>query len=415
LEEAHRGHGPQPRWPGWPQGDSRKIDYEQLSVLRGGEILRDSLRNLAERIRVPVTNSFPIVVFNPLGWSRDDLVSAHVTLYGDPAPGNIPAFRKGLRLLDEAGTPVPFQIQEYSENISRALELLFVARAVPSLGYKTFYLTRPKNPRSIRKPRPSSWTRNADRQEPRRSAGSNIVENTFYRLTVDSANGRTTLFDKALGLDVCPGMEIVASEERGGNYIGLEPLSGRTLLASLDAVALEENNAVRAVIRIKSRIADIEITQRLALPKDLKRLEIENTVTWKTPRFLRLEQLFPLVETNCSLHYGVPFGECSTDDVMPNTGPRAGDEIKMDSWKNCRFVHDWIHAGTAKWGLNIATDHQLVRLSEGMIRGEMLRGTRFTSAKVVRGGEVASMYYPPPGTYIFHYSLSSAGGDDRPF
>jgi alpha-mannosidase len=50
-------------------------------------------------------------------------------------------------------------------------------------------------------------------------------------------------------------------------------------------------------------------------------------------------------------------------------------------------------------------------LSEGVIRAEMLRGTRFVSVKVVRGDEVTSMNYPPPGTYVFHYSLSSAKGD----
>jgi alpha-mannosidase len=41
----------------------------------------------------------------------------------------------------------------------------------------------------------------------------------------------------------------------------------------------------------------------------------------------------------------------------------------------------------------------------------MLRGTRFVSVKVVRGQEVTSMHYPPPGLYVFRYSLSSAKGD----
>ncbi len=96
---------------------------------------------------------------------------------------------------------------------------------------------------------------------------------------------------------------------------------------------------------------------------------------------------------------------------MPQTGPRAGDEIKYDSWKNSRLIHDWIHAGNADWGLTIASDHQQVRLGENLIRAEMVRGTRFTSVKVVRGNTVDSLHYPPPGTYVFRYSLSSAPGD----
>jgi alpha-mannosidase len=164
-------------------------------------------------------------------------------------------------------------------------------------------------------------------------------------------------------------------------------------------------------MRITSRIADIQITQRLTLPRDLKRLDVENTVEWKTPRFLRVEQLFPLPQRDFALHYGTPFGACATDNIMPNTGPRAGDEIKPDSWHNSRIIHDWIHAGAGAWGLTIATDHQQIRLSEGVIRAEMLRGTRFVSVKVVRGDEVTSMHYPPPGAYVFRYSLVSSEGD----
>jgi hypothetical protein len=404
MDHNHDGQGGR-------RGDNRKIEYMQLSILRGGEILRDRLRNIAERVQMPITNSVAVVVFNPLGWTRNDLVKAHLTIYGDPAPGNIGPWRKGLRLLDEAGHAVPFQVEEYSENISRALELVFVARGVPSLGYKTYYLVAADQPEVFPKAATVTLDDDKDRLEPRRAAGTNSIENAFYRLIVDRATGRVTVFDKELNQEVCQDMEIVANEERGGNYIGVEPLSGRTLLASVDSIGIEENSPVRAIVRITGRIADILFTQRLILPRDLKRLEIENTVEWKTPRFVRVEQLFPLPQRDCALHYGTPFGECATDNIMPNTGPRAGDEIKPDSWHNSRIIHDWIHAGTAGWGLTIATDHQQVRLSEGVIRAEMLRGTRFTSVKVVRGEEVTSMHYPPPGAYIFHYSLSSANGD----
>ena len=143
----------------------------------------------------------------------------------------------------------------------------------------------------------------------------------------------------------------------------------------------------------------------------MKRLDIETTVEWKTPRFIRLQQLFPLTQQNASINYGVPFGSNSITNVLPNTGPHMRDEIQLDSWQQSRHVHDWIHAGNAEWGLTIAADHQQIRLGENLIRAEMLRGTKFTSAKVVRGDDVASMNYPPPGKYVFRYSLSSASGD----
>ena len=83
-------------------------------------------------------------------------------------------------------------------------------------------------------------------------------------------------------------------------------------------------------------------------------MDVENTVEWKTPRFVRVEQLFPLAQSNAAIHYGVPFGASSPENLMPNTGPRASDEIKPDSWRNSRLIHDWIHAGSAEWGLTLA-------------------------------------------------------------
>lgn len=138
---------------------------------------------------------------------------------------------------------------------------------------------------------------------------------------------------------------------------------------------------------------------------------MENVVEWKTPRFVRIEQLFPLVQSDAAVHYGVPFGASSPENLMPSTGPRFGDEIKPDSWRSSRLIHDWIHAGTEEWGLTLAADHQQIRLGEGLIRAQMVRGTRFVSVKVVRGDEVTSVNYPPAGTYVFRYSLSSASGD----
>ncbi len=392
-------------------GDNRKIGYEQLAILHGGEILRDMLRNIAEHVQVPVPNSIPIVVFNPLGWTRDDVVRTHVTLFGNPSPGNLGAFRKGVRLLDEAGNSVPLHVEEYNENISRALVLVFPVHGVPSLGYRTYYLVAAEQPEAFPPAATVRLDADNDRKEPRRPLGSDVLENSFYRLTVDRATGRVTLFDKDLNRDVCKDMEIVATEERGGNYIGIEPPSGRVIYSLVDSVAVEENNPVCAVVRISSRIADIPITQRLTLYRDARRLDVENTVEWKTPRFLRVEQLFPPAQSNAAIHYGVPFGASSPENLMPNTGPRAGDEIKPDSWRSSRLIHDWIHAGTGEWGLTLAADHQQIRLGEDMIRAQMVRGTRFVSVKVVRGDEVTSLHYPPAGTYVFRYSLSSAAGD----
>jgi alpha-mannosidase len=341
------------------------------------------------------------------------VVRTHITLYGNVGPYEIGAFRKGMRLLDEAGNSVPFFVEEWSENISRALQLVFVARGVPSLGYKTYYLVAADKPDAFPETAAVSLDRVKVQRDPRRALGSDVLENSFYRLNVDLATGRVTLFDKALGRDVCRDMEVVAFEERGGNYIGKEPPSGRTIVSMVDSVEVLENNPVRAVVLIKSRIADIPITQRLTLYQGIKQLDIENTVEWRSavPRFVRLRQLFPVVSSNAALNYGIPFGANSADNLMPNAETIRGDEITNESWRRSRHIHDWIHAGAADGGLTIATDHQQIRLGDDVICAEMVRGTKYVSVKVKRGDKMTSMYYPPPDTYVFRYSLSSVPGD----
>jgi alpha-mannosidase len=364
-------------------------------------------------VRIPVRPSVPLVVFNPLGWKRDDLVKAHVTVYGDVVPGNIADYRKGIRLVDESGTDVPFHVVQYSENVSRAHEIVFVASGVPSLGYKTYYLRPADGPPGTSEAAQFTLDKANDVRDPRRSLGLDVMENQFYRVTVDRATGRVTLFDKALRQDVVKDAEIVATEERGGNYIGIEPLSGRTFPQAIDKVEVEENNGVRAVIKITGRLIDIPVTQRLVLYKDLKRLDVENTVEWSLPRLVRVEQLFPYQPSNARVQYGVAYGSNGSDNLIPNTGPHMADEISKQSWLQSRHIQNWIFAGGAEWGLTVATGEQFVRLDPGVLRGQMLRGARFTSVKVVRGDTVGSMDYPPKGVYTFHYSLSSGSGDWR--
>ncbi len=394
-------------------GDERKLQYSQMALLGGGDILRRMLRNIAERVQIPFPGSFPVVVFNPLGWTRDGIVRAHVTLFGDVVPGQLGAFRKGVQLVDANGHAVPFQVLETSENISRALTLVFVARGVPSLGYRTYFL----RPAAGATPGPAAaqvtLDQTRDRREPRRPLGVEVLQNRFYRVTVDRATGAVSVFDRALGRVVTPGMVIAAEEERGGNNVTPELLTGRTIYASVNHVRLVENDSVRTVLRIDERIADIRIVQRLTLYAQLKRLDIENRIRWRRNRLLNIEQWIPLAQPHTAFHYGVAFGENASDRVLPGAGPSAGDEIQPALWHRYREMHGWLFAGSAQWGLTLAGDHPIVALEPQMIRADMIRGQRYTSVKIDRGGRRSSMHYPWPGDYVFHYSLSSGAGGWR--
>jgi alpha-mannosidase len=392
-------------------GDQRKVGYAQAAILQGGQILRESMRNIAERVPFLYPLGTPIVVFNPLSWTRDDVVDAHVTLYGDVQPAELGDYRKAMRLLDEKGVSIPFHVVEYSENISRALQLVFVARGVPSVGYKTYYLVPADKPDAFPKAADLKLDTDNDATNPYRVIGSHVLENQYYRVTVDRALGRIDVFDKELNRLVVRDLEIAASEERGGNSLSVEPRTGRTIINVISSVEIEESNSVRAVLRIAGDVAGIPVTQRLALYRGLRRIDLEDVIDWKPGRFMKLERLFPLQQPGAEVRVGVPFGSAAEADLMPKAGPRHGDEVPPQIWKGWRQIQDWVSAGSASWGITIAADHQFLTIADGVIRAGMLRGTRFNPLTIVRDGRPVLLQQPPAGAYVFRYSLTSGSGD----
>lgn len=200
-------------------------------------------------------------------------------------------------------------------------------------------------------------------------------------------------------------------EERGGNYIGIEPLTGRTIPNVNIRAEIAENSHLRTVVRISGTIAEILVVQRLILYRGLKRFDVENEVHWTQPRLVRLQQLFPLTYERAQVRYGVPFGSNEWDGVIRNAAPHAKDEVSHETWIRSRDIQNWLWAGGPDWGVTIAADHHQLKLVDGVIRAEMVRGTRFTSVRVVRGDQVGSLNYPPTGKYVFRYSVSSGLGD----
>jgi alpha-mannosidase len=336
-------------------------------------------------------------------------VRAHVSLYGDVSPGDIADYRKGLRLVDEAGMSVPFYVEGYSGTVSRAVEIVFVARGVPPLGYKTFFLVPADKPEGF----PNACDLkldNADPAKPKRTLGTDQVESEFYRVTVDRATGRISVFDKDLDRVVAKDLEIAASEERGGDTLSNERPTGRAAINAVSRVEVEENNPVRCVVRIDGQIAGVSVTQRLSLYRGLKRIDLENVVDWQQGRFLKIEQVFPYEQPGAQVRYGIPFGSVAGSDILPNSGPHFGDEVPREVWKRWRQIQDWVFAGTAEWGVTISADRQLITLDEGLIRVGMLRSA-YSPVGIVRDGKPFLRQFPPAGRYVFRYWLTSGKGD----
>ncbi len=391
-------------------GDARKAGYADAAILEGGQILRDSLRNIAERVRHADTKATAIIVFNPLGWSRDDVVRAHVTLYGDVVPGDIQDYRKGMRLVDAQGNSIPFDVEAYSQNMSRALTMVFVAQNVPSLGYKTYYL-EPAEPSAMSAASVVKMDDENDAKSPFRVHGVDVAENQFYRVTIDRVTGRIEIFDKALGRVVSKDIEIVGQEQRGGDAISIFPDTGRTIVNLIKSVTLIRNGAEETVFEIVGEVAGVPITQTLTLYRDLPRIDMENTIQWTPGRPMEIQQVFPTDMPGAEVRNGVPFGSASEADMMPNAGTRGHDEVSNAIWKKWRQIQNWISSSTPEWNLTIGADHQLFTVDKDAIRGDMIRGTTFNQLRTYQDGQPVPVKQPWAGTYVFRYSISSGKGN----
>lgn len=391
-------------------GDDRKIEYATQASVRGGEILRDSLRNIAERVKQPFPVSTAIVVFNPMSWTRDDVVDTHVSLYGDVGTGDrLSMYKNGMRLVDENGTSVAFRELKSAGTVSRGMDITFIARGVPSLGYKTYYLVPAEKNDTF----PDATTVTLDEsntRRPKRTLDSDRFENEFYIVTVDRGTGGITVFDKELNRNIVKDVAVVGTEERGGNSIAIEPYTGRDQLFSPASVEVEQNDAVKTVVSIKGDMAGVPVTERLFLYANLKKIDLETTVVWPQGRFMRVQERFPYDQKDAQIRYGIPYGSAADGDIMPGTGPYQGDEVSPAEWKTWRQIQDWMFVGNADGGFTLSADRQLMIMSPGAVNAGMLRGT-FATQEFQQDGKDHLIQLPYTGTYTFRYSLTSGKGD----
>jgi alpha-mannosidase len=141
------------------------LGYREAIELSKGA-LADSLKFIVKQIntnsKFKIQNStlIPIVVFNPMNWRRSDVVRTKID-------------NTNVVVKDDKG-----KVIAHRNLLNNQIE--FVANDVPSIGYKTFYLSSESSlqavTRSNQSTQPKGWTPNE-------------IENEFYKITIDQNKG----------------------------------------------------------------------------------------------------------------------------------------------------------------------------------------------------------------------------------
>ena len=164
-------------WGGYSRPESeetvRQLATKDQFAVEGRErinaIVDGSLSQIADQIQVPPV---AIVVFNSLNWTRDGLVETDLDVHS--AISEYPGMN-----------PVPVEVLHHYQDYDH---VRFLARDVPSLGYKCYQIA------SSREPAPPGETA---------LPLGNSIENAFYRVQVDPAAGAVrSVFDKQLNREL---------------------------------------------------------------------------------------------------------------------------------------------------------------------------------------------------------------------
>ena len=262
----------------------------------------------------------PIVVFNPLNIDREDVVEAYVKF-----PGGMP---NSVRVTGPDGKDVSAQISHG--------KVIFVAHA-PSVGYAVYDL-RPET--------------GASNQRSSLKVSRDSIENSYYRLTLNSDGDIAGIFDKSLGRELLSApARLAISYDNPQQWPAWnmdwdqEQAAPRDYVHGPANIRIEENGPARVAIEVSRETAGSHFVQtiRLAAGNAGKRIEIANAIDWNTKES-NLKATFPLTASNEMATYNWDIGTIQRPTAQPK-------KFEVPS-------HQWIDLTDAsrEFGATILTD-----------------------------------------------------------
>jgi alpha-mannosidase len=276
-------------------------NYE-LSLKLAGEEIEGGMRELTSLIDTR-GEGIPIVVFNPLSWSRTDPVEVELNLEGETLAG--------LGIVGPDGKSIPLQLLSPGKN---SVKISFIASDVPPFGYSLYRLVRGDS---------------AGITSLQSTLKEAVIENRFYRIEIDPATGAVhRLFVKDGEWDALdePG-NVVAVEEDNGDFWELYgPLDGGSRIAMKDIhppprpgeavfstdLAGAPGRVTRGPVFSEFSVShqlgeDGRLDTRIRLYHDLRRIEFHTGIL-NNESFVRYRLLFPTSIGAGRCVHEIPFG-----------------------------------------------------------------------------------------------------------
>jgi alpha-mannosidase len=377
-------------------------DYKEVQQI-GDFTLSKSLTEINRKINTAKFNKgLPVTVFNSLNWVRTDLVK--VQLSGS----NL----SNYSVFDANGNEIPSQ--SFSKDRFNK-EIIFVAKEVPSVGYKTYELR----------------TKDVELKSENLLTSEKKLENEFFKINLDSKTGWIkSIYDKRNGKEILNGngnkLQLLDDKPRAWDAWNIG-LTGEEYPSIFRKAEVVEDGQVRSVVRLyrdylkPGVIKDLPtpnsptsfFTQDIILFKDLDRIDFKTDVDWWEDKTM-LKVAFPLSFSDSVATYEIPYGTITRSTGNTTSIEKAQYEVPSIRWADVSNGNYGVSLlNNSKYGYDIKGN--IMRLS-------LLRSPKWPDPTADRGKHsIEYSLYPHRGNwkqanvvrkgYEFNYPLIAVLSD----
>lgn len=215
------------------------------------EVINKNSDYISEKIKIDYLNKdeLALVVFNPLPYSIDENVEVRVKF-----PQEINLNR--VKVLTTQGEEIPYQLKGYGLDYKIVFnpfkspqplevnyaDISFTAKDIPACGYKTFTI------KAIDDLRISKEYKTDIR------AGRDYIENKYYKVIAEDANGTITIVDKLNNKIFKNCNRFVDGGDAGDEYTYSPPLDDEIIVSRLDNISTKDVGPSEVTLKVSGKI-----------------------------------------------------------------------------------------------------------------------------------------------------------------
>ncbi|GAB4235131.1 MAG: alpha-mannosidase [Stanieria sp.] len=275
----------------------------QAAIEIGETILKQALNALASQIKLPLPpqpTAKPIVVFNSLNWQRDEVVSVAAT-------------KSNWEVYDLQGNKLPSQLS--CDN-----QLLFLAEAIPSVGYRLFWMVATEITQENQFP------------------DYFVLENQHLKVKVNPTTGDLdSLLDKTNQQEILQGAgnQLQAYRDQGQYWDAwdIDPNYQQHPLPSTKLISIEwlDYGTIQQRLRVIRKLGSSTFTQDYLLQTNSPLLKIINIVDWQETQVV-VKAAFPFNLTSDYATYEIACGAIKRTTKPQTKAEQAKWEVPALKW-----------------------------------------------------------------------------------